>query len=43
MDFLEAQSSYHSQDAPGHCIALGVGLAMVVSRAENMVIFYRIL
>lgn len=43
VDFLEAHPPYHSHDAPGHCTALAVGLAMVVSRAENMVIFYRIL
>lgn len=42
MDFLEAHPLCHSQDtAPGHCTALLVDLAIVVCRAEVMVILYR--
>lgn len=43
VDFLEIHPPYRSHDAPGYCTVLGVVLAMVVSRAENIVTFYRIL
>lgn len=39
MDFLETLCSWDT--APGHCTALGVDLAIMVSRAEDMVTLFR--